>query len=325
MSLTVLPYSATYFNLWNDFIDRAKNATFLFKREFMSYHENRFTDASLLLFKNDKLVAVLPANRTEEVVISHSGLTYGGLVCLKELRLKEFLCYWEAVLRHLSLNGITRIQLKSLPAMYARFCSDELDYLMFLTGATRFRTDVLSVIEQRNKLPISKKRLASVNKGFANGIYVEEEQRFERFWKEILIPNLEQKHDATPVHSLDEITQLHSLFPKQIRQFNVYNEAGKLIAGATVFETEQVAHMQYISGLKVWNDLGAVDWLHHFLIEVVFEDKEYFDFGSSNEMGGRKLNEGLLFWKESFGARTMTQNFYEIETKQYKRIQEIWI
>lgn len=97
-----------------------------------------------------------------------------------------------------------------------------------------------------------------------------------------------------------------------------------LIAGVTIFETDLVAHVQYISGLKSWNDLGAVDWLHHYLIEVVFKEKQYFDFGSSNEMGGRKLNDGLLFWKESFGARTMVQNFYEIETKQYKQFQEVW-
>lgn len=325
MNITVTPYAEADFNRWNDFVGRAKNATFLFRREFMTYHQDRFVDASLMLYKNTVLVGVLPANRVGDLVVSHGGLTYGGLLCLKEVKMKEFLAYWEVVLRYLSENGTKRIQLKEMPRMYNRFCSEELAYMVFLTNGHCFRTDVLSVIEQNNKLPISKKRMASSAKGFSLGFYVEEEASFDRFWNTVLIPNLQEKHEVAPVHSLVEIEKLHALFPKGIRQFNLYNAEHELVAGGTVFETDTVAHVQYISGVKSWNDKGAVDWLHHYLIEVVFKEKKYFDFGSSNESGGRKLNEGLLFWKESFGARTMVQNFYEIETKQFKQLQEVWI
>ena len=324
MNIIVVPYSSTDFNRWNDFVQEAKNATFLFRREFMAYHQDRFVDASLMLYKNNVLVAILPANVVGDLMVSHGGLTYGGLLCLKVVKMKEYLAYWKAVLKHLNANGIERIQLKELPRMYNRFCSEELDYMVFITKGHCFRTDVLSVIEQSNKLPVSKKRMASINKGFSLGFYVEEEQSFECFWRDVLIPNLKEKHGVSPVHSLEEIEKLHALFPKEIRQFNLYNNENMLIAGVTVFETDLVAHVQYISGLKSWNDMGAVDWLHHYLIEVVFKEKQYFDFGSSNEVGGRKLNDGLLFWKESFGARTMVQNFYEIETKQYKQFQEVW-
>ena len=57
---------------------------------------------------------------------------------------------------------------------------------------------------------------------------------------------------------------------------------------------------------------------------MVFKDKKYFDFGTSNEMQGRKINQGLLFWKESFGARSVVQNFYEIQTNQYDKIDKVW-
>ena len=73
-------YQKNDFDIWNNFVSEAKNATFLFDRNFMEYHVNRFTDYSLLIFYSDKLVALLPANRAEATIFSHQGLTYGGLI-----------------------------------------------------------------------------------------------------------------------------------------------------------------------------------------------------------------------------------------------------
>jgi lipid II:glycine glycyltransferase (peptidoglycan interpeptide bridge formation enzyme) len=51
------------------------------------------------------------------------------------------------------------------------------------------------------------------------------------------------------------------------------------------------------------------------LIKEDFKDYDYFDFGISNEENGRKTNMGLLYWKEGFGARGVSQDFYKISTK----------
>ena len=77
---TVKKYTENDYAIWNDFIEHAKNATFLFHRDFMEYHKDRFEDYSLLVFDGEKLVAVLPANKNGETLYSHQGLTYGGLV-----------------------------------------------------------------------------------------------------------------------------------------------------------------------------------------------------------------------------------------------------
>jgi hypothetical protein len=98
-----------------------------------------------------------------------------------------------------------------------------------------------------------------------------------------------------------------------------------LVAGTTIFESELVAHSQYISGNSIKNELGSLDFLHNTLISYTFKDKKYFDFGISNENQGKNINEGLLYWKESFGARTIVQNFYEIETKNYKLLENVLI
>ena len=66
-------------------------------------------------------------------------------------------------------------------------------------------------------------------------------------------------------------------------------------------------------------------YLFTHLIEEVFSNKEYFDFGISNENNGKNINEGLLYWKEGFGARSITQDFYEIKTSNYKNLDDIMI
>ena len=74
-------YHEEYYTLWNNFVAEAKNATFLFHRDFMEYHKDRFQDYSLLIFdEKDTLQAIFPANIVDNQVYSHQGLTYGGLI-----------------------------------------------------------------------------------------------------------------------------------------------------------------------------------------------------------------------------------------------------
>ena len=86
-----------------------------------------------------------------------------------------------------------------------------------------------------------------------------------------------------------------------------------------------MAHSQYISGNEDKNTLGSLDFLHHYLLEEVFADKKYFNFGISNENNGQNINEGLQYWKEGYGAHSITQGFYKIETSKYKHLEDIYV
>ena len=46
----------------------------------MDYHNHRFTDYSVMIYKENELYALLPANKVGDKVISHQGLTYGSFV-----------------------------------------------------------------------------------------------------------------------------------------------------------------------------------------------------------------------------------------------------
>ncbi len=311
--LKIKRYEPSDSQIWNNFVKKSKNGTFLFNRGFMDYHANRFLDFSLLVYDKNELLAILPAHQNENSVQSHWGLTYGGLVYDEKLKLKEVIVALQAILEFLSEQGIEKLQIKTIPSIYHKFPSDELLYALFNADAKLIRRDSLSAIDLSQHYTISKTRRESIRRGEKNQLEIREEANFKLFWEEILIPNLDTKHQVKPVHSLEEIELLHARFPQNIRHFNVYHQ-NKIVAGTTVFITDTVAHPQYISGNKDKNELGSLDFLYHFLISSVFKDKKYFDFGISNESQGRKLNEGLVFWKESFGANTITQDFYEVET-----------
>ena len=93
----------------------------------------------------------------------------------------------------------------------------------------------------------------------------------------------------------------------------------------TIFETKNVAHAQYIAGNADKGSLGSVDFLYHYLLTSVFKDKRYFDFGISNENQGKNLNKGLSYWKESFGANTVIQDFYEVPTANFPLLENVLI
>ncbi len=310
---SVRPYKKKNYNNWNAFIGQAKNASFLFHRDFMDYHSDRFQDYSLIVLDGEKWVAVLPANVVGNKVFSHQGLTYGGVVYNEKLKLTSVIEVFKTILSFLNENKIEKLQLKLLPSIYHQKPAEELHYALFLAEAQLIRRDTLAVLDLYQKNSLSKLRKRSIQKGISNDFEIKEVHDFADFWNEILIPNLAQKHQAKPVHSLEEITKLKALFPENIRQFNVYQN-GIIVAGTTIFESENVAHCQYISGKEDKNELGGLDVLFQHLISEVFNNKHFFDFGISNENQGRKLNEGLSYWKESFGASTIVHDFYEVNT-----------
>lgn len=315
---TIRKYQKTDYVLWNDFISQAKNATFLFHRDFMEYHSDRFEDFSLLVFEDEKLKAVLPGNKKGNKIHSHLGLSYGGLVVKKSIRIKEFTQIFQALLYFLYENGIVALDLKTLPKIYNQTIADEIDYVSFLTQAETYRSDVYLVIDNHEAYKPNRNRKRALTLAEKLNIEVREDANYKEFWDQILTPNLVNRFGVPPVHSLTEIEKLAAVFPENIKLFTAY-ENSIMKAGAVMFLTETVAHFQYSSGSDDRTDTAALDILFDCIIRK-YSDKRYVSFGSASEESGRVLNEGLAYWKESFGARTSVQNFIKIETKKYTEL-----
>lgn len=305
---------------WDNFISTAKNATFLFQRDFMDYHQDRFEDFSLMVYKGETLFAVIPANKNGETVYSHQGLTYGGLILQESAKLKSTIDAFREINKFLFEKGINKLDIRIIPSFYNQLPSDELEYILFKANAKLIKRDVIMLIDYQNKLRFQKNRREGINKAKRKNLVVNIDDNYDLFWNEILIPNLSNKHNASPVHTLNEIKLLASRFPNHIRQVNVYQD-NKIVAGTTVFLTNKVVHPQYVSANLNKNELGSLDFLYDFIIEEFKENRNFFSFNTSSEENGKLLNEGLLFWKESCGARPFVFNNYVLETKSYKTLE----
>lgn len=304
---------------WDTFISGAKNATFLFARDFMEYHSDRFTDYSLLVYKDDLLYALLPANIVGDKLYSHKGLTYGSLVLSKSAKLLYTFEAFKALLAFLNAKAISTLELRNIPTFYNTMPSDELSYFLFKANATLIKRDALMVIDTSNKIKFQKNRREGINKAKRNGLTIAVDDNFEGFWNEILIPNLQKKHGVAPVHSLEEIQLLATKFPDHIKQVNVYKD-NVIVAGTTLFLTKTTIHPQYVSGNSDKNAFGSLDLAYDYIINHFDSSKRYFDFNISSEENGTALNSGLIFWKESCGARTYVADNYLIDTACYKTL-----
>lgn len=304
---------------WDTFISGAKNATFLFVRDFMEYHSDRFTDYSLLVYKDDMLYALLPANIVGDKLYSHKGLTYGSLVLSKSAKLLYTFEAFKALLAFLNAKAISTLELRNIPTFYNTMPSDELSYFLFKANATLIKRDALMVIDTPNKIKFQKNRREGINKAKRNGLTIAVDDNFEGFWTEILIPNLQKKHGIAPVHSLEEIQLLAAKFPDHIKQVNVYKD-NVIVAGTTLFLTKTTIHPQYVSGNSDKNAYGSLDLAYDYIINHFDSSKRYFDFNISSEQNGEALNSGLIFWKESCGARTYVADNYLIDTACYKTL-----
>src|SRR5512145_102360 len=71
---------------WNRLAAEARNPHFFFRRDYLSYHGERFEDHSLMLWRSGRLMGALPAHRRGDRLISHAGLSFGGLIMSAEAR-----------------------------------------------------------------------------------------------------------------------------------------------------------------------------------------------------------------------------------------------
>ena len=324
-SYKIIKYTSEHYQMWNNFVAQAKNATFLFHRDFMEYHSDRFEDYSLLVFdEKENLKAIFPANISENKLYSHQGLTYGGFVIDASLKLEKFIAIYAEILHFLNENKIQIINFKLIPSIYCSQPSEEIKYALFLSEAKLTRRDALVTVALQSQFKIDSNRVEGVKRAEKLGLKIIKEIDFTGFWNNVLIPNLEAKHEAKPVHTLAEIQILQEKFPNNVVQYNVY-ENNEIVAGTTLFLDKKTVHVQYISAIGDKNQHGALDYLFHKLITEEFKDFSYFDFGISNENQGKNINKGLQYWKETFGARTFTQDFYEVETRNFAKFNQVFI
>ncbi|MGD6806485.1 MAG: GNAT family N-acetyltransferase [Candidatus Bathyarchaeia archaeon] len=296
---------------WDSFVASSKNGVFLFNRDYMEYHSHRFTDHSLMFYHKGKLVAVLPANTEDNILHSHAGLTFGGIISSYNMRTPLMLNIFQALITHCHQVGLKEIIYKPIPYIYHSVPSDEDLYALFVNNAKLLARSVSSCVAFSDAQKFDSNRRDNLRKATRNNLAVKESRDFESFMK-IEEETLIERHGVKPVHSVEEIKLLAGRFPENIKLFASF-KGDLMLAGILIYESRNVAHVQYAANSKEGWNIGAQDIIEDYLINVYYKKlKRYFDFGISTEKFGRILNVGLIKRKESFGASAVMYDVYHM-------------
>jgi len=306
----IVRYTADKAKEWNQFVAESKNGTFLFDRHYMDYHSDRFQDYSLMFYRDGGLYALLPANREDNILWSHRGLTYGGIIMNAESTAARIQQLFRELNDYLRADGFIKVVYKPVPHIFHRIPSEEDIYSLFsVCDAKLIDRSISSTLILQYPLKWHRDRRYGINKAKAHGVTVDESMDLKGFW-EVLTFNLKNKYDSCPVHSLEEIELLHDRFPQQIRLFTASKD-GKVLGGTVLYITSTVVHTQYISANLEGKQWRVIDALFDYLLHECDWQQRYFDFGTSNEEDGRILVEPLIYQKEGFGGRGICYDWYE--------------
>ena len=304
-------YTADKADEWNQFVAHSKNGTFLFFRSYMDYHADRFDDYSLMVFLDGRLYALLPANRVDDVLYSHQGLSYGGLIMSEQTTTAAVCTLFDEVNALLRGEGIRKVIYKAVPWIYHRLPAEEDLFAIFLQcGARILGRDVSSTIIPTRPVKWKRDRHYAANKARTNGIVVTPSDDYSAFWR-ILSDNLKRKFSAHPVHTLEEILLLHSRYPDNIRLWTAHSADGELMAGTVLYINGGTVHSQYISASDEGKRQHAVDALYDHIIHQAYADASFIDLGTSNMPHSSDLHDSLIYQKEGFGGRAVCYDTYE--------------
>jgi len=304
-------YDPSHAAAWDEFVGRAKNGVFLFRRGYVDHHADRFADHSLLFWVEDRLAAVMPASERDGVLTSHGGLTFGGVVSDRRMKTATMLELFAAMREYLRERGLSRLVYKAVPHIYHQVPAEEDLYALFAHGARLVRRDVSSTIDLRERVELSKGRKWGAGRARANGLEVAASTDFAAFMA-IEEENLRTKYGVRPTHTAAELALLAGRFPENVVLFAA-SRSGRLLGGVVVYVSARVAHAQYIAATDEGRELGCLDAVMDELLNRVYPGRvAYFDFGISTEKGGTYLNHGLIANKESYGARATVYDFYEL-------------
>lgn len=309
-------YSAEQESRWNEFNRNSKNSLFMFERNYMDYHQNRFVDHSLMFYDDNHLIAILPMNEKDDILYSHGGLTYGGFIIDEKMKQQIMLECFDKLKKYCLDNEIHKLIYKTIPYIYHSVPAEEDRYALYRNGAYLLKIESSTVINLRKLVGMSTLRKRQIKKAIKNNVEISIGNTFEDYdiYMDLLKEVLNKRHNVNAVHTAKEIYLLHSRFPNNIYLY-MAKYKGKLVAGIIIFEYANVIHTQYLASNDMGRSIGALDLIISKILEGFSTSKTYLDFGISTEDSGRYLNTGLISQKEGFGGRVMVYETWEMEIK----------
>jgi hypothetical protein len=304
-------------NCWTDFVQRSNNGTIFHLPDFLEYHPpDRFENHHLIAEDSSGLVSVIPGALTERDdgiwFRSYPGASYGGPVLTDSMGLRKTEKLVDSLIAYCRVQGWTGIEMTPPPIAYYRRPHNYLEFSLIRRGFAYRKRELTAVIDlyrlgEELRLGFRSSALRGVKKAQKSGLVVEENWDFARFYP-VLESNLQQRHDVSPTHTLEELEKLRELLGNErIRQFTAVLN-GEVLAGMVMFHCNpRVTLAFYISHDQEHQSLRPVNLVY---MEVIRWAKQmgyhYMDLGTFTL--DMEVNYGLCRFKESFSARGIFRN-----------------
>ncbi len=296
---------------WVNLFKKADGATIFHHPLFLAYHQNRFNEEHLGIFKGEELIAVIPLAINQNSAKSPYGASYGGFIGIKNFTYSESKEIVELFLDYLKAKGVKDITITPSLGIYYKNYDETLLFAMMEQGFRIVNSDISSIV-RLNKQNLFNAKLRNISKKAQNlGVELKfKVSNVDDFW--LLMEKTFAKHKKSPTHNKEEYKDLMQKFPNKI-YCNIAYLDKEPIAGMGIFEINDRAIMSfYHCSNEEYKYTQALTFL---VVTTILDAKErgfkYLDFGTSSV--NMKANPNIFRFKESFGAIGLFRHTYALE------------
>ncbi len=320
----IVRFDRCYEEEWDRFVlEKSINGCFLQTRNFLNYHRNgKFIDHSLLFYKGEKIVAVMPANELKNgELISHQGSTFGGIIIREQFAsIANYDWIFAELYEYLAANHIKQLVIRTSNWLYYRkdIHIELLDYYyernkFKVLSEVGFFIELDKITEGfEGEFATLKKR--KLKKAVKNNLLFKEldsEREVTEFY-DVLSDNM-KKFGTVPIHSLEEMLEFKKQRLKDVVFFyGVYDQA-EMIAGSMVFNfnKKRVFHTQYLASRQDKLEMCPNEFLYaHLIKEAKQQGYRFLSYGTSTLEHGEVLNRNLALYKEGFNTESYVNKAY---------------
>jgi len=316
---SVTPYGEKFRTDWENLVQSSHNGIFQNQRLYLEYHQSKLIDESIVVLRHGEVVALLPMARvSKEVVCSHPGAAFGGLITKVNWHLDDLRIVTAEIFALLSRKGFCIFEYRPVPEIMhrRRFITDQ-EMLVSMgnlvqTRMIPYQVDVLQNDETH--------RTRNLKKANSSSLIFEISKNLEASYK-VINDNLWNRHDTRPTHKLEEIQYLTSNFGESIRCYDVRSkEGGEILATSIIYDYGNLHHIQYLGSSPAGRAFFAVDFMIDKLRDLARKaGQSKLSYGHSLVSSTSPyLNYGLFRFKTSHGFSVTPTFHHQIDLARFK-------
>lgn len=295
--------------------------TIFLSKKFLNYHYSKFKTNFLIFSKNNTDIFGIPVSINGNILNSHPGTSYGGIIKLtEEVNFKNL--FYEFVEELINNKYELKIKLPHRSLIEEK--SSIYNNLIHQNMKPEY-TEEETIIDISNcdytnttNCNFNKGHKTEINrfKNRINYIFLQiNEEKYSEYYQ-ILVENT-LKFNKAPTHSFEEFVYLHNIFPDHIKTYCVVEEKSKkIIAGVTIFKLNLLSVSAFYStfNYKMSSEFkGSLKFVYWQLFDLLQrEGFKYFNFGI-DVTHGNPPSKSLRYFKNGFGGFQLPRFHYCIK------------